>query len=254
MIFVSWIGLWWCCSWMLARDAIAPCNPRGEPYGYRPERTPLALCLDHHLPLPLSAAHHWTGALHRDVEDYGAPHRTGALRPGGAFLDEHLRHQLCHGGGHRHPDGVPVRHQLGGVRAGSGWGHRANPGHGRRLLVLPGVYLPGTLALRGAAPWPPRALGGERAPRPRHLAVGLLHRGDECLDAASSRVSHGSGRTHSPYQLLGPVHESMAVVAVPPHDTRGCSDRLCRHGVSRRLLPARAAARSLRPHLRPPGR
>src|SRR5262245_47137779 len=90
--------------WLLAqphglqRDDVAAGHPGktrevgrgGEPYGHRTARAPLALCLDHHLSLPLSAAHHWSGALHRAVEDDGAPHRQGALQPGGAFLDAHL--------------------------------------------------------------------------------------------------------------------------------------------------------------------
>ena len=53
--------------------------------------------------------------------------------------------------GDRHPHGISVRHQLGAVFALRRRRDRADAGHGRRLLVLPGVDISGPVRLRREA-------------------------------------------------------------------------------------------------------
>ncbi len=60
----------------------------------------------------------------------------------GALLDPHLRHQLRGRRRHRHPDGVPVRHQLGALLALRRRRHRPDARDGGPVRVLPRVELP----------------------------------------------------------------------------------------------------------------
>ena len=83
------------------------------------------------------------------------------LRPGGralerrgALLDPHLRHQLRGRRGDRHPDGVPVRHQLGALLALRRRRHRPDARDGRAVRLLPRVELPVAARLRREAAGP----------------------------------------------------------------------------------------------------
>ena len=67
-----------------------------------------------------------------------------------AVLGQDLRHHLRDGRRHRHPAGVPVRHQLGSLLRVRRRHHRPDPGDGGRLRVLPGVRVRGAVPLRGA--------------------------------------------------------------------------------------------------------
>ena len=71
---------------------------------------------------------------------------------------------------HRHPDGVPVRHQLGGVLEVRRRRDRPDARDGRAVRVLPRVELPRPAGLRRAPARPPRAL--PRRARARSPAAG----------------------------------------------------------------------------------
>ena len=79
--------------------------------------------------------------------------RTGERRvgPSRAILGTYLRHQFRLRGGHRHPHGVRVRHQLGAVLALFRRRDRPAAGNGGRLQLLPGVGLSGAVPLRRKA-------------------------------------------------------------------------------------------------------
>ena len=71
------------------------------------------------------------------------------LSPDGAVLDQGLRAHLRHRRGHRHRDGVRVRHQLGDLLPLRGRRVRQRPGGGGHLRLLPRIGLPGGAALFG---------------------------------------------------------------------------------------------------------
>ena len=75
----------------------------------------------------------------------------GALERRGPLLDPDLRHQLRGRRRHGHPDGVPVRHQLGAVQPLRGRRDRADPRDGGALRLLPRVELPVAPGLGRAA-------------------------------------------------------------------------------------------------------
>ena len=81
----------------------------------------------------------------------GAADRRRALGRRGAVLDPDLRHQLRRRRRHRHPDGVPVRHELGGVLEVRRRRHRPDARDGGDVRVLPRVELPRPARLRRAA-------------------------------------------------------------------------------------------------------
>ena len=58
------------------------------------------------------------------------------------FWAQDLRHHLRDRRRHRHPDGVPVRDELGAFSHFAGRRHRADARHGGRLRVLPRIVVP----------------------------------------------------------------------------------------------------------------
>ncbi len=90
------------------------------------------------------------------------PHRRRALGRRRALLDPDLRHQLRRRRRHRHPDGVPVRHQLGGVLEVRRRRDRPDARDGRAVRVLPRVELPRPARLRRAAARPRAATSSPR--------------------------------------------------------------------------------------------
>ena len=102
-------------------------------------------------------------------------------------LGAHLRHHVRDGRRHRHPDGVPVRHELGPFLAI----RRAVVGQTLfmegRVRVLRRISFLGVFLLRREARSP--ASTGSRPSRSRRgRALGLLHRRHQRLDAASGRL------------------------------------------------------------------
>ena len=92
-----------------------------------------------------------------------APRRR-ALQRGRPVLGPDLRPQLRHGRRDRHPDGVPVRDQLGAVLPLLRRGRRPGPGDGGRVRVLPRVDVPGAVPVRREAARPERTPRGGRRP------------------------------------------------------------------------------------------
>src|SRR6266851_2830442 len=224
----------------------------GDGYGCV-SAAPAALRLHHHLPLPLPPAHHGARAV-----DRGAPGDRGAaqgraLRRGGALLGQGLRDQLRARRGDRHPDGVPVRHQLVAVLPAHGWSHRPASSDGRRVLLLPGIRLPRLVLVRREAPGSAPALALRRGGLHRIVAVGLLHHRGECLDAAPGRLRAAAGRILPGDQLPGGPAESVGDRAVRAHHERRGGDRRIRDGSRGRFLPAQRQPPRARSGVRAPG-
>ena len=132
-----------------------------------------------------------------DRRDQGAGPRGGrrAVERRGPLLDPDLRDQLRGRRRHRHPDGVPVRHQLGAVlplrgqrRSGrrSRWRACSRSSSSRRFLSL---LVLGEKRLRRVGHFL-AAVGAVR----RQLALRLLHHRDERLHAAPGRPRGRRGR------------------------------------------------------------
>src|SRR5713226_925040 len=144
---------------------------------------PPPLRLYRHVSLPLSAAHHGPSAPHRHFEIAVPAHEQSALQPRGALLGQGVRRQFRARRGHRHSDGIPVRHQLGGVLTGHGRRDRATARDGGCLFVLPRIGLFGIVSLWRAPAQPQGSLVDRLRRVRRLLALGLFHYCDGCLDA-----------------------------------------------------------------------
>ena len=202
-----------------------------------------------HLSLPVPAVDDGAGPAHRGVQVArpAAPRRV--VQRSRPLLGADLRPQLRHGRGDRHPDGVPVRHQLVGVLPLLRRGRRPGPGDGGPFRVLPRVDVPGAVPLRREAARPEGAPGGGRRPGAGLVALGLLHHRRQRLHAAPGRLPAGRGRGAPPREFPGLHLQPLGVVAIRPQHAG-----LARHGVVRRgrrggLLvadgPARPARRDL---------
>ena len=120
------------------------------------------------------------------------PRRRGVQR-GRPVLEPDLRPQLRDGRRDRHPDGVPVRHELGAVLAVLRRGRRralAMEGPSRSSSSRPSWAVP----LRRAAARPEAAPRGGRRPVAGQVALGLLHHRRQRLHAAPGRLPAGRGR------------------------------------------------------------
>ncbi len=113
-------------------------------------RPPLARAVRAHdrIPLHLPADHDRAGAHPRGHAGDAPAYGQRALHRHGALLDEDLRAHLRHRGGHRHPDGIPVRHELGELRALRRRHLRQPARDRRRVRVLPRVGVPRDPAFR----------------------------------------------------------------------------------------------------------
>ena len=141
-----------------------------------------------------------------------------------------------------HPDGVPVRHELGALLQGRRRRHRPDARHGRRVLLLPGVELPRPVPLRREAAGTEDALvGGVRASSSGAWLSGFF------IIATNAWMQHpvgyvvGAGRAGPAGQLLGAAREPLGALAVPPQHDRVGRHRRVRRGVDRGLLPAARA-------------
>ena len=181
------------------------------------------------------------------LKTMGAADRRGTLQPRGPLLGQDLRHQLRHGRRHRHPDGVPVRHQLGAVLEAAG-------GVIGQTLAMEGVFsfflestLPGALPVRRKAAGPEGALVRGVHGVPGLVAFRLLHHRHERLDAAPGGLRDRRERADRADQPLGAAAEPVGPVAVPAQHDRLGGDGGLRDGVRRRVLPAAAASTRIRP-------
>ena len=149
----------------------------------------------------------------------GAALRRRVVQRGRPVLGADLRPQLRDGGRDRHPDGVPVRDQLGAVLQLRRRGHRPDPGDGGRLRLLPRVDVPGAVPLRREAARPEGAPRGGRRPVPGLVALGLLHHRRQRLHAAPGRLPAGRGRRAAPREFPGVPLQPLGALAVrPQHD------------------------------------
>ncbi len=157
-----------------------------------------------------------------------------------AILDPHLRRQLRRRRRHGHPDGVPVRHQLGQLLPLCRRGRRPHPGDGRPVRVLPGVELPRAPGLRRAAPRSARALPRRSGPVRRELAVRLLHHLHQRVHAAPGGARRRRRRHPAARRLLGLSAQPVGPRAVRAQHGGQRRHGLLRGGGGRRLLRARA--------------
>ncbi len=135
------------------------------------------------------------------------------------ILDQDVRHQLRSGSGDGHRDGIRVRHELGRLFAVRGRRLRFGAGGRRHLRLLPGIRVPGRVALRlgqGVARFP--LLRHVHGGAGKHLFLGL-DCGRQLVAADARGVSScraGDQRTRFPAgrdrRLLGhgiqSVHDS----------------------------------------------
>src|SRR6266702_1190278 len=117
-------------------------------------RAPTALRVYGDVPLHFSAVDDGAGAPARLPEDQGAAHGGRALQPRGAILGAKFRDQFCPWRDHRHPDGIPVRDELGGVLQGGRRRHRADAGNGGGLFFFSGVERSGIVPVWREEAWP----------------------------------------------------------------------------------------------------
>src|SRR6266566_1225413 len=148
-------------------------------------RAPTALRVYGDVPLHFSAVDDGAGAPARLPEDQGAAHGGRALQPRGAILGANFRDQFCPWRDHRHPDGIPVRDELGGVLQGGRRRHRADAGNGGGLFFFSGVELSRIVFVWREEAWPHWPLVGGVSCISGLVAFGLSDRGDGCVDATS---------------------------------------------------------------------
>ena len=165
-----------------------------------------AVRLHHHLPLPVPAADDGPRAAHRGAEG------RRAAGPGDERWDEAARFWIrifglnfAVGVVTGHPDGVPVRHELGALlalRRAASSGRRSR-WKGMFAFFLESSFLGAAPVRREAgsvraATWPRRccALG-------RHLALRLLHHRDQRLHAAPGRARARRRRRCCSLESLG---------------------------------------------------
>ena len=129
--------------------------------------------------------------------------RRRALPSGRALLGEDLRHQFRDGRGDRHPDGIPVRHQLGAVLKVRRRRDRADAGHGGSLFVLSGVDLSGAVRVWREAAQPTMHWLSAFLVFAGLLAFGILHHRHRRLDAASRSATRLAPMANHADQLLG---------------------------------------------------
>src|ERR1019366_3626109 len=89
------------------------------------------------IPLPVSPAHDGPGAAAGHPEDSSAEDGAGLLQPRRPVLGPYLRDQFRDGSGHRDPDGVSVRDQLGAFFARQRRRHRPDARDGGGVFVFP---------------------------------------------------------------------------------------------------------------------
>ena len=192
------------------------------------------------------------GVLIAVLKTAAAPEEGRPLRRRRPLLGQGVRDHLRHGGRHRDPDGVPVRHQLVALLALRRRSGRADALHGGRLRVLRRVVVPRPVPLRREARVADRSLalrGNGGAWRRR---LGLLHRGHRRVDATPRRL-HAGERRCAAGQPVGPSHQPLRALAVPPHDQRVDDHGIDGDGRCRGLLPAVAALRRRRADVRQAG-
>src|SRR5487761_1866659 len=127
-------------------------------------------------------------------------------------------------------------------------------GHGRHVFVFSRIEFTRAVSLRREAP-------GARGPlvfcgdgfRGR-VAVGIFHRGNGRVDAASRRLFARRERCIRIEKFLGLAREPVDAVAIPAHDDRRGANGLLRDGGHWRILYSLAEARRLRPDVRARGR
>ena len=140
----------------------------------------------------------------------------------------------------------------------------APAGHGGAGCVLPGVHVPGALAVRLGQAAPAGAPGHDLAGLAGHRPVGGVHHGGQLLDAASRRLRDGQrqaaaerhlGRVHQPGVRVG-IFEGAAGLA--GHRRRGDAGRVGVAAAARRrprgvhpVGPARRSSSWSRPSCSP---
>jgi len=134
------------------------------------------------------------------------------------------------------PDGISVRDELGSVFEGGG----------RRVigqtLAMEGVFSfflesssLGLFLFGEKKAWPNRTLGGCVSGFSGLVALGLFHRGDGRVDAASHRLPDWRQRGDRTRQLLGSAAEQVGALAVRAHDAgRGAKQAASSWAVSPR--------------------
>ena len=165
-------------------------------------RLQFAFTIIYHYLFP--AAHDGAGAADRRAEDRArSAAATAAMERRRAVLDPDLRHQLRRRRRHRHPDGVPVRDQLGGFSqyAGGVIGHTLAM-EGMFAFFLESAFL--GLLVFGEQRLGPRghSRGRGRALR-RQLALGLLHHLHERVHAASGWLRGRSTEGRCSWRISG---------------------------------------------------
>ena len=173
----------------------------------------------------------------------GLRHRRPPVGRRRALLDPDLRHQLRRRRRHRHPDGVPVRHQLGATSRGT---PAASIGQTLAMEGLFAFFLEssflGAARLRRAAP---RRGAGTSWPRSRCSSAAGSPATSSSAPTPSCSIRSGHGvaadGTLVPRRLLGLPAEPVGGRPVRAHHGRPRGHGLLRGGGGGRLLRAPGA-------------
>ena len=199
------------------RPVRAPCNDQ------RPR--PLAVRNHEHLPLPVRAGDDRARLPRRPPADRLVPQREARVQAPDALLRHPAADQRRRRSRHRAGAGVRVRDELVGLLALRGRRVRRPAGDGGASRVLPGVHLPGAVAVRlGPAPKagaPRLHLAGGR----RDDALGDVHHGRQLVDAAPGGLHAQQPRPARTERHRRAVHQPDVPVGLRPRDPRRADNR-----------------------------
>src|SRR6266702_678909 len=146
-------------------------------------------------PLLFRADHDRAGLPDRAAADRVVPQQAGGVPAADPVLRHAAGHQRGNWRSYRHRAGVRVRDELGGLLPAGRQRLRRAAGDGGAGRVLPGVRIPGTVAVRLGQAAPPDPPADHLGGLARQRAVRGVHHGGELLDAAPGRLPDGQRET-----------------------------------------------------------
>ncbi len=182
----------------------------------------------------------------RRAEDARAADRQRAIQRCRALLGADLRDQLRVRRGHRHPDGVPVRHELGALLEIRRRRDRADAGDGRDVRVLPRIGFPRPVPVRREA----GSGHGHTGVAALLVFLGSWLSGyfivatDAWMQHPVGYISVMPDGTRAARELRGAALNPWVVLAVRAHHERRGDHRRVRDGGGRRVLRPAQAERS----------
>ncbi len=143
------------------------------------------------------AGHHRPGLPDRVAADSLVSQQARRVPAADPVLRHPAGHQRGDRRGHRPGPGIPVRDELVGLLAAGRQHLRCAAGHGGAGRVLPGIHVPGALAVRLGQAVPAGASPDDLAGLAGYRPVGGVHHGGQLVDAASGRLRDGQAASRS---------------------------------------------------------